>query len=142
MTTGVAEAPWLTVCPLSAIVADTGVCALVGGTQVAVFRLGTGELYAVGNHDPYSGANVISRGIVGDRAGVPCVASPLYKQAFDLRTGVSLEGDGRELGRWAVRGEGGSVQVRDLAVQVRDLTGPMSSAPPRIVGPSHAGAFS
>lgn len=102
---------WLAVCPLEAVVADTGVCALAGGFQVAVFRLGTGELYAVGNHDPYSGANVISRGIVGDRGGVPCVASPIYKQAFDLRTGQSMEGDGAALGRWAVRAEGGAVQL-------------------------------
>src|SRR5712691_7914151 len=62
------------ICRLDEIVPNTGVCALVGGEQVALFRVSNGGLaddsvYAVGNHDPFSGANVISRGIVGDIKG-------------------------------------------------------------------------
>jgi len=53
------------VCALDDIVPGTGVCALVGGEQIAVFRIDQ-ETYAIGNRDPFSGANVLSRGIVGD----------------------------------------------------------------------------
>ena len=71
--------------------AETGVCALVGGEQVAVFRSLEDEVCAVGNFDPFSRANVLSRGIVGDLGGEPVVASPVYKQHFSLRTGRCLE---------------------------------------------------
>ena len=37
------------------------------------------------------GASVLSRGIVGSRGDVPVVSSPMYKQAFDLRTGACLD---------------------------------------------------
>ena len=78
------------ICRLDDIVPDTGVCALVGGEQVAVFRIDQ-EIYAIGNRDPFSGANVLSRGIVGDINGELVVASPVYKQHFSLRTGRCIE---------------------------------------------------
>ncbi|MDY7106944.1 MAG: nitrite reductase small subunit NirD [Actinomycetota bacterium] len=86
-----AATAWTEVCELEHIVVDTGVCALVAGRQVAVFRLRDGSVHAISNVDPFSGAGVLSRGIVGDRRGVAMVASPLYKQAFDLRTGECLD---------------------------------------------------
>lgn len=82
---------WVEVCSLEQLTPDRGVAALVGGEQVAVFHLSTGEVFALGNRDPFSGANVLSRGIVGDAGGVPVVASPVYKQRFDLRTGVCVD---------------------------------------------------
>ena len=79
------------VCRLTDIVPNTGVCALVGGRQVAVFRLDDDSVYAIDNYDPISGANVLSRGIVGDLKGELVVASPVYKQHFSLATGQCLE---------------------------------------------------
>ena len=102
---------WVDVCPYDAIYPDTGVCALVGGEQVAVFRLADGTLHAVSNHDPFSGANVLSRGLVGDRAGEPKVASPIYKQTFNLRTGVCYEDPGVRLDVYPVRRRQGRVEV-------------------------------
>ena len=78
------------VCGLDEIVPDTGVCALVDGEQVAVFRIGV-QVFAIGNLDPFSGANVLSRGIVGDLNGELVVASPVYKQHFSLLTGRCIE---------------------------------------------------
>ena len=78
------------VCRLDDIVPDTGVAALVGGEQVAVFRIDQ-KIYAIGNRDPFSGANVLSRGIVGDINGELIVASPVYKQRFSLLTGRCIE---------------------------------------------------
>jgi nitrite reductase (NADH) small subunit len=80
------------VCRLDQLAPDRGAAALVAGCQVALFRLSaTGEVLVVDNRDPFSGAQVLSRGIVGDADGVPKVASPVYKQAFDLRTGRCLD---------------------------------------------------
>jgi nitrite reductase (NADH) small subunit len=82
---------WVAVCKLDDIVPNTGVCALVGGRQVAVFRLDDDSVYALSNYDPFSRANVLSRGIVGDLKGELVVASPVYKQHFSLVSGQSLE---------------------------------------------------
>jgi len=78
------------ICSLEEILENAGVCALVAGEQVAIFRV-DGEVYAVGNRDPFSGANVLSRGIVGDVKGELVVASPIYKQHFSLTTGRCVE---------------------------------------------------
>jgi nitrite reductase (NADH) small subunit len=78
------------ICRLDDIVPDTGVAALVGGEQIAVFRIDQ-KIYAIGNRDPFSGANVLSRGIVGDLKGELVVASPVYKQHFSLVTGRCIE---------------------------------------------------
>ena len=82
-------------CRLQDLVPNCGVCALVEGEQVAIFRIGSGlsddRVFAIGNTDPFSGANVLSRGIVGDLKGELIVASPLYKQHFSLVTGRCIE---------------------------------------------------
>ncbi|GAA2074504.1 hypothetical protein GCM10009821_11640 [Aeromicrobium halocynthiae] len=80
------------VCRLADLHPDRGAAALVEGHQVALFRLAvTDEVLAVSHRDPFTGANVIARGLVGSRGDVPTVASPLLKQAFDLRTGRCLD---------------------------------------------------
>jgi nitrite reductase (NADH) large subunit len=78
-------------CRLEEIVPNCGVCALVKGEQVAVFRLDDDRVFALGNRDPFSGANVLSRGIIGDLNGELVVASPVYKQHFSLVTGRCIE---------------------------------------------------
>jgi len=104
---------WVTVCTLEDIVPDTGVCALVAGQQIALVRVGDGDLvFALGNFDPFSKAFVLARGIVGDRAGVPKIASPIYKQSFDLRTGVCLDDPKVAVPVWPVRVRDGQVQVQ------------------------------
>jgi nitrite reductase (NADH) small subunit len=107
--TDVAE--WVTVCHRDRLTPNRGAAALVDGEAVAVFRLSTGELYAIGNIDPFSGASVLSRGIVGDASGVPTVASPMHKQHFDLRTGACLEEPSRAVAVYPVREAGGMVSV-------------------------------
>jgi nitrite reductase (NADH) small subunit len=111
MTTIELSSTHVDVCPLDAILPGTGVCALIGDEQVAVFRLTDGAVHAIGNRDPFSGAQCLSRGIVGDAGGVPKVASPVHKQCFDLRTGVCLEDPAVSVPVHAVRVVDGSVQV-------------------------------
>ncbi|GGP90988.1 MULTISPECIES: nitrite reductase small subunit NirD [Streptomyces] len=86
------EQGWLTVCELSALIPGRGVAALLpDGSQAAVFVDRAGRAYAIGNRDPFTGAQVLSRGLVGATAGRPFVASPLLKQRFDLETGRCLD---------------------------------------------------
>ncbi|MER5478152.1 nitrite reductase small subunit NirD [Streptomyces sp. NPDC002734] len=83
---------WLTVCDLDRLVPGRGVAVLLpDGRQAAVFLDRAGRLHAVDNRDPFTGAAVLSRGLLGSRAGHPFVASPLLKQRFDLATGVCLD---------------------------------------------------
>ncbi|GGG12311.1 putative nitrite reductase [Rhodococcoides trifolii] len=83
---------WTSACELETLTPDRGVAVLLeGGRQAALFRLADGRLFAVGNIDPYGRAAVMSRGIVGDRAGEPTIASPLLKQAFSLVDGRCID---------------------------------------------------
>ncbi len=102
---------WVDVCPLDKLIPGRGVCALVGELQVAVFRVAGEELYALSNFDPFSKAFVLSRGIVGSRAERLKVASPVYKQSFDLETGVCLDDATVSVRTFEVRVVDGMVQV-------------------------------
>jgi nitrite reductase (NADH) small subunit len=103
---------WEDVCALDDVLPGTGVCAMVAGQQVALVRTATPDaLYAIGNFDPFSKAFVLSRGIVGDRGGVPKIASPIYKQSFDLRTGQCLDDAQVRIPTYDVRVERGRILV-------------------------------
>ncbi|MFF9689476.1 nitrite reductase small subunit NirD [Streptomyces sp. NPDC014623] len=87
-------AGWLTVCDRSLLTPGRGVAALLpDGRQVALFVDRAGRAYAIDNRDPFTGAYVLSRGLVGSAEGRPFVASPLLKQRFDLETGACLDDD-------------------------------------------------
>lgn len=107
---------WVDVCDVEDLVPDRGAAALVGVHHVAVFRLSSGEIYALGNRDPFSGANVLARGIVGSAGDVAKVASPVYKQAFDLRTGVCLSDPDVRVPVFATRINGGRIELSDRPV--------------------------
>lgn len=85
------DVTWIPICGYDDLLPERGVAALLGDLPAAVFRTFDGTLYAVGNIDPFSGASVMSRGIIGSRGDVPTVASPLHKQVFDLTTGRCLD---------------------------------------------------
>lgn len=85
------SAEWTAVCKFEELLPGAGVAALVHGRPLAIFRLGDKRLFAIGNVDPFSGASVLSRGIVGDVDGEPVVASPIFKQHFRLDNGRCIE---------------------------------------------------
>ncbi len=113
------EATWTRVCPLDRLIPERGVAALVGEQQVALFLLEDGpdgvRVHAVGHHDPFSNANVMARGIVGSMGTGDgyrdTVASPMYKQVFDLRTGECLTEPGTRIPVHPVRIVDGHVEV-------------------------------
>jgi NAD(P)H-dependent nitrite reductase small subunit len=107
---------WVPICPLDDLVPNVGVAALAGGRQIAIFRVvaddtDPGSVYAIDNRDLKSGANVLSRGIVGDVQGELVVASPIYKQHYSLRSGRCLEHPEFSVGTYPVRVVEGEVQV-------------------------------
>ncbi|MDA7419136.1 nitrite reductase small subunit NirD [Xenophilus arseniciresistens] len=102
---------WTAVCAAEDVVPHTGVCALVEGRHVAVFRLADDRFAAIDNIDPKSGASVLSRGLVGSLGERVVVASPLYKNHFDLATGECLEAPEHSVRVHAVRVEDGRVLV-------------------------------
>lgn len=114
MTIVVEERTDVRICAVTDLEIERGRAALLESTQIALFLLADGTVHAVSNEDPYSGANVISRGIVGTRGDAPTVASPMHKQVFDLRTGLCLDSQGKPalaLRVWPVRVIDGAVHV-------------------------------
>ncbi len=103
---------WINVCRLDDIPPASGVAALIGDLQIALVRPDDGPtVYALSNFDPFSQAFVISRGIVGDRAGRPKIASPIFKQTFDLQTGACFEDPLVKLPVYPVRVRDGRVAI-------------------------------
>lgn len=101
---------WTAVCDSSEIGESLGVRALFDGEQVAIFKLSK-KLYAVNAIDPFTKTAVLSRGIVGDLQGQVVVASPIYKQHFNLESGQCLEDADVSVKVYPVREEAGKVQL-------------------------------
>lgn len=109
------RAGWVRVCAVADLEVERGRAALFGDTQFALFLLHSGRVHAVSNLDPYSDAHVMSRGIVGTRQEIPTVASPMYKQVFDLRTGACVDTQGKDeraLRTWPVAIDDGHVFIK------------------------------
>jgi nitrite reductase (NADH) small subunit len=105
-------ARWVDVGAADDLVPDSGACVLVDGEQVAIVRVGERDYYALDNFDPFAKAYVLSRGIVGDRRGVPMIASPIYKHAFDLRSGQSLDDATVRVRVWPLRVRAGRLELQ------------------------------
>lgn len=101
---------WLAVCSSDELIPNIGVRALVNGKQIALFKV-KDSVYAIDAVDPFSKTAVLSRGIVGDIKGKIVVASPLYKQHFDLATGHCLEDEGVSVNTYPVRQHEGRLEL-------------------------------
>lgn len=95
------------ICPFTALSVERGAAALLpDGTQIGVFLLDDASVHAIQQHDPYSGTNILSRGLVGshvvpgpspeESVVVPTIASPMYKQVWNLDTGEVIDAGGGE----------------------------------------------
>ena len=102
--------PWQNICALDDLIPGTGVCALVGGRQIAVYQV-DGQTYALDNFDPGSRANVLSRGLTGDLQNERVVASPIYKHHFALASGRCIEDPTFSVTTYATRVTDGMVQI-------------------------------
>ncbi|WP_426224945.1 nitrite reductase small subunit NirD [Pseudarthrobacter sp. DSP2-3-2b1] len=102
---------WHRVCAVEDLELAWGEAALIAGRQVALFRTGPREVFAVAHQDPATGAHVMARGILGSRGARPTIASPLHKEVYDLETGECF-------GTAAVRLETFSTRISDGFVEV------------------------
>jgi len=103
---------WLDICSVDDLQPNSGVCALVNGEQIAIFYMPEeAAVYAIGNFDPIGKAYVLSRGMIGDVEGVPVVASPLYKQHYDLQTGQCIEDETVKVNAYPIRINGDRVEL-------------------------------
>ncbi|WP_372881804.1 nitrite reductase small subunit NirD [Psychromonas sp.] len=103
---------WIKVCELNKIFPATGVCALVDGKQVAIFRPSEEEqVYAINNMDPFARSNVLSRGLICQHEEQLWVASPLKKQRFNLIDGSCLDNDEVSVEAYKARVAEGFVEV-------------------------------
>ncbi|KNC12739.1 nitrite reductase [Pantoea sp. RIT-PI-b] len=103
---------WHPVCELNQILPATGICALVKGQQIAIFRPRDDEqLYALSNIDPFAQASVLSRGLIAEHQQALWVASPLKKQRFRLSDGFCLEDEARSVASYPVRVSAGKVEI-------------------------------
>jgi len=120
---------WTCACELDDVLPNAGACALIHGRQIAVFRVGA-TVFALDNYDPASGANVLSRGLVGDIKGEQVVASPLYKHHYSLSTGRCLEDPGKAVNVYPVRIMDGRIWVTAVPKPAQQLAGaPADGAP-------------
>ncbi len=100
------------ICQISDIIPGTGVCALVNGEQVAVFRpTDAEEVFAISNTDPFYQSNVLSRGLICQHKGELWVASPLKKQRFNLVTGECMEDERFSVRSYQARVTKGEVEI-------------------------------
>ena len=111
MTTQADGDVWTPICALKELPVERGVTALVRGHAVALFLVPDGSVYAIGNHDPFSRSTVLGRGIVGERDGIPFVASPSSSRAFDLRSGACLNDPAVSVPAYGVKVVDGIVHV-------------------------------
>lgn len=112
--TQVENRPWTPLCQQTDLIPHSGIAAKLGEQQVALFYLPdyAEEVFALANLDPFSNANVLARGLVGDLQGEPMIASPLYKQRFSLATGICLDDETVQISRWPARLTGGVVEIQ------------------------------
>ncbi|WJG11100.1 nitrite reductase small subunit NirD [Aliiglaciecola sp. LCG003] len=85
---------WNKICSTDDLVSNSGVCALIEGRQVAIFQLDqidNNKIVATSNWDPIGQANVMYRGLLGSTKGTDYIASPLYKQRYNLDNGACID---------------------------------------------------
>ncbi|TLM74220.1 nitrite reductase small subunit NirD [Pseudarthrobacter sp. NamB4] len=107
-----AASGWHSVCQVEDLEPAWGEAALIAGRQVALFRTGATEVFAVAHEDPATGAHVMARGILGSKGSRPTIASPLHKEVYDLETGECFSTPGLSLATFRTRIVDGCVQVQ------------------------------
>jgi len=111
-----ANTRWTDICPKSDLTPNAGICAKFNEQQVAIFLCKHSDsVYAVANFDPFGQANVLSRGIIGSTEGITYVASPLYKQRFNLVTGECLDSEIHQLKTFDIRVENERVELKEVS---------------------------
>ncbi|AEF54301.1 nitrite reductase small subunit NirD [Marinomonas posidonica] len=104
---------WTVLCEQADLIEGAGIAAMLDGQQLALFYVPESEqkVFAISNWDPIGKANVLSRGLLANLKDQWSVASPLYKQHYELLSGQCLEEEGVQIPTWSVKLETGKVLV-------------------------------
>lgn len=109
---------WVTVCSITDLVTNSGVCALLKEQQIALFKIKNAtdeQIFAVSNWDPIGKANVLYRGLLGSVQEAKVIISPLYKQRYCLESGQCLDDNAIKLVVYPVRIQQNQVQLQWVA---------------------------
>ena len=104
-------AQWFPVCKLRDLEDSWGEAALINGQQVALFRVGENDVFAVSHADPATASHVMARGVVGSRGSTYTIASPLHKEVYSLATGECFGRPELSLDTFPVRVVAGGIEV-------------------------------
>lgn len=81
-----------------------GACIKYKTKQIAVFNFSRdSQWYACQNLCPHKLEMVLSRGMTGDKEGIPKVACPLHKKTFSLEDGNNLNGEDYKIAVYPVK---------------------------------------
>lgn len=114
---------WTPICHTDDLITNSGVCALIKDTQIALFKISSGsnvQIFAIDNWDPVGKAHVLYRGIIGSIEEDIVVASPLYKQRFSLITGKCYDAEVEHLKVYPVKVIENSVQIASAHTELGD----------------------
>lgn len=77
---------WKDICKIDDILPETGVCALLGDEQVAIFRpYHSDQVFAISNIDPFFESSVLSRGLIAEHQWRAVGRQSAEKAAFSLK---------------------------------------------------------
>ncbi len=103
---------WFKAAAVSKFPKNGGACIKYKGKQIAVFNFTRESTwYACQNLCPHKMEMVLSRGMIGEEAGIPKVACPLHKNTFSLQTGAHLNGDLEAITTYPIKVEHGFVYI-------------------------------
>ncbi|KAG6907837.1 hypothetical protein DXG01_007219 [Tephrocybe rancida] len=92
---------------------SSSVVAKYSDTQIAIFRMADGRLYATQQVCPHRRAFVLADGLLGDTAdGKPYVSCPLHKRNFTLDTGECLNDDDYQIITFEAKEVDGDILVK------------------------------
>ena len=89
-----------------------GACIKYKNKQIAVFNFTRESTwYACQNLCPHKLEMVLSRGMIGDKEGIPKVACPMHKKTFSLKDGNNLNGEDYKIAVYPVKIEAENVYI-------------------------------
>ncbi len=89
-----------------------GACIKYKSMQIAVFNFTReSKWYACQNLCPHKLEMVLSRGMTGDKEGIPKVACPMHKKTFSLKDGNNLNGEDYKIAVYPVKIEEENVYI-------------------------------
>ena len=103
---------WVSVGSVADFPENAGACVKLKSRQVAVYHFTrTNKWYTCQNLCPHKMEMVLSRGLIGDAAGIPKLACPIHKKTFSLEDGSNLNGEDYSIATYPVKIESGIVYI-------------------------------